>query len=269
VSAAELQDWGRLRALAARIKLNAVRMVAIQGFGYFGQAVSAAEIFAVLFGSGAMRPGLDRFVLSPGHYAVVLFATAAELGLIDRKHLESYGLDGALLEAVSTERTPQVDVTCGSLGQGLSGAIGLALASRYANDGRRVFAFLSDGEMEEGQVWEAAIFAAHHCLENLTVLIDANNSQVDGPITFVTTIEPIADKWAAFGWDVANVDGHDVRALHDALNAPRNGRPRVIVGRTQIIERLKALPTTADAHFVKLDPQITAAIEAELESQIA
>lgn len=244
-------------------------MVAIQGFGYFGQALSAAEIFATLYGSGTLRPGHDRFVLSPGHYAVVLFAVAAELGLVDRAEMESYGLDGALLEAISTERTPLVDITCGSLGQGLSGAIGLALAARIAGEDRQTYAFLSDGEMEEGQVWEAAMFASHHRVDNLTVLIDANDSQVDGPITYVTTIEPIAAKWASFGWETFDIDGHDVCALHAALKAPRDGRPRVIIGRTEILGRMKALPLTTDGHFVKLDPVLTAAIEAELESQIA
>lgn len=262
-------DWTRLRSLSARIKLNAARMVSIQGFGYFGQALSAAEIFAALYGPGTLRPGYDRFVLSPGHYAVVLFAVAAELELLDRKEMESYGLDGALLEAISTERTPLVDITCGSLGQGLSGAIGLALAARFEGKGRHTYAFLSDGEMEEGQVWEAAMFAAHHKVDNLTVLIDANNSQVDGPVTYVTTIEPIADKWMAFGWDVADVDGHDVQALHAAITAPRQGKPRVVIARTEILGRMKALPPTTDGHFVKLDPALTKAIEAELESQIA
>ncbi len=269
MQAAPPPDWRQLRHLSLRIQLNAVRMVSIQGFGYFGQALSAAEIFAVLYGAGFLRPGHDRFVLSPGHYVVVLYAVAAEMGLIDRKHLASYGLDGALLEAISTERTPMVDLTCGSLGQGLSGAIGLALAAQRAGDGRHTYAFLSDGEMEEGQVWEAAMFAAHHRMDNLTVLIDANDSQVDGPVTWVTTIEPLADKWRAFGWEVFDVDGHDLKALHAALAAPRQGKPRVLIGRTQILSRIKALPASTDAHFVKLDAALTAAIEAELEAQLA
>ncbi|MDB6085085.1 MAG: transketolase, partial [Gammaproteobacteria bacterium] len=126
-----------LRRLAARIRLNAVQMVGIQGFGYLGQALSAGDIYAVLFGGGILRPRHDRFVLSPGHYVVVFYAVAVELGLIERSELESYGLDGAPLEAISTERTPLIDLSCGSLGQGLSGAIGFALASRIANDDRR------------------------------------------------------------------------------------------------------------------------------------
>jgi transketolase len=260
----EIAD-AKIAQLAARIKLNATRMVAIQGFGYLGQALSSAEIYAVLFGTGFVRSGWDRFVLSPGHYAIVLYAVAAELGLVPREALKDYGADGALLEAISSERTPMVDLTSGSLGQGLSGAIGLALASRFAKDDRRTIAFLSDGEMEEGQTWEAATFAAHHRLYRLTAVIDANNSQVDGAITSVTTLEPIADKWNAFGWQVYEIEGHDVAALRKALWSDGDGRPRVIIARTEILGRLRSIPATADGHFIKLDPDMTAAIIRELE----
>ncbi len=151
-----------LQRIAARVRLNATRMVAIQGFGYLGQALSSAEIFAVLFGGGFVRGGRDRFVLSPGHYAIGLYAVAAQVGRLDAEELASYGKDGALLEAIGTERTPLADLVCGSLGQGLSGAIGFALATRLAGEDRDTYAFLSDGEMEEGQVWEAAMFASHN-----------------------------------------------------------------------------------------------------------
>ena len=254
----------RLVRLATQIKLDALDMISIQGFGYFGQALSAAEQFAVLFGE-AMRHGHDRFVLSPGHYAVVFYAAAAEMGLLDRRALAGYGGDGALLEAISTERTPAIDLSCGSLGQGLSGAIGLTLASRLAGDDRRTFAFVSDGEMEEGQLWEAAMFAAHHRLGALTVVLDANGSQVDGAISTVTTVEPIASKWRAFSWHVADVDGHDVGALREAFSATaEDPRPSVIVSRTDILGRLTSIPATADGHFLKLDPELKRAIRAEL-----
>ena len=254
-----------LRQLAAQIRLNAVHMVGIQGFGYLGQALSAGEIYAVLFGSGILRPLHDRFILSPGHYVVVFYAVAAELGLIERRELESYGLDGALLEAISTERTPLLDLCCGSLGQGLSGAIGFALASRFANDDRRTFAFLSDGEMEEGQVWEAAMFAAHHKLSQLVAVIDANDSQVDGTVASVTTIEPLADKWRAFGWHVEEVDGHDVGALLEAFSASSQGKPLVVIARTNILGWMKSFPPTVNGHFIKLEPELEAAVIAELQ----
>lgn len=255
-----------LTRLAAKIRLRSTRMVNIQGFGYLGQALSAAEIFAVLFGGGVLRPGHDRFVLSPGHYVVVFYAVAAELGLIEASELERYGLDGALLEAISTERTPLIDLNCGSLGQGLSGAIGFALAARFAREERHTVAFLSDGEMEEGQVWEAAMFAAHHRLDNLTVVIDANSSQVDGPVTSVTTIEPVADKWRAFGWHAVEVDGHDVDALLPAFRARVEGKPLVVIARTDILGRLKCFPPMVDGHFIKLDPALFEALVAELEA---
>jgi transketolase len=244
-------------------------MVGIQGFGYLGQALSAGDIYAVLFGGGVLRPLHDRFVLSPGHYAVVFYAVAAELGLIERSELESYGLDGALLEAISTERTPLIDLSCGSLGQGLSGAIGFALASRFANDDRRTFAFLSDGEMEEGQVWEAAMFAAHHKLSNLVAVIDANNSQVDGTITSVTTVEPLVRKWRAFGWHVEEVDGHDVDALLKAFSVLSQGKPLVVIARTNIVGRMKSFPPSVDGHFIKLDPALQSAVVAELQDSNA
>ncbi len=170
------QTSSQVRRLATRMRLNAVRMVAIQGFGYLGQALSSAEIFATLFGGGILRHGHDRFVLSPGHYAIAMYAIAAEVGLLDGRDLASYGADGAVLEAIGTERTPIADLTCGSLGQGLSGAIGFALAAHFDGSDRSTFAFLSDGEMEEGQVWEAAMFASHHRdrMGRLVVVIDAN-----------------------------------------------------------------------------------------------
>jgi transketolase len=262
-------DAASLCRLAVRIRLRATQMVAIQGFGYLGQALSSAEIFAVLFGSGAMRLGYDRFVVSPGHYVISLYAAAAETGLIDPAKLSIYGADGAELEAIGSERTPLGDLVCGSLGQGLSGAIGFALAAELAGEDRAVFAFLSDGEMEEGQVWEAAMFAAHRCLDRLFVVIDANNSQVDGPVTSVTTIEPLADKWRAFGWRVAEVDGHDVEALWRALTSRAEGAPLVVIARTEITGRLRAIPPTVDGHFIKLDGALQAAIVRELEAALA
>jgi transketolase len=253
--------------LAAQIRLNATHMVAIQGFGYLGQALGSADLLAVLFGRGILRPGWDRFILSPGHYAIALYGVAAEMGLVPREALAEYGQDGALLEAISTERTPFVDLTCGSLGQGLSGAVGFALAARYAGEDRRVFAFLSDGEMEEGQVWEAATFAAHHRLENLTVLIDANDSQVDGAVSWVTTIEPLADKWRAFGWEVLDIDGHDLSAIEGALSGVGAATlPNVIIARTDILGRLRSIPSTVDGHFVKLDGAIKDHIIEELQA---
>lgn len=265
-------DYRELRRLATRIRLNALRMVAIQGFGYLGQALSSAEIFAVLFGGGFLEFGRDRFALSPGHYVVSLYAVAAELGLLDPAALATYGADGSELEAIGTERTPLVDLVCGSLGQGLSGAIGFALAAQYAGEQRDTWAFLSDGEMEEGQVWEAAMFASHHRdrMGRLIVVIDANNSQVDGPVTSVTTIEPLAEKWRSFGWRVADVDGHDVEALSRALaGRGDDDAPFVLIARTETSGRLRSIPPTVDGHFIKLDAALERAVASELQAALA
>ena len=265
------QQYSPVRRLAARIRLNATRMVAIQGFGYLGQALSSAEIFATLFGGGVLRRGRDRFILSAGHYVIALYAVAAEVGLLDPAELATYGRDGTRLEAIGSERTPLVDLVCGSLGQGLSAAVGFALAAHLAGEERSTFVLLSDGEMEEGQVWEAAMFAAHQRsrMGRLVAVIDANNSQVDGPVSSVTTLEPLADKWRAFGWQALEVDGHDVQALAQALQRPSGEAPLVLIARTSCLGRLRCLPTSLDAHFLKLDEPLRVALEQELTRELA
>jgi transketolase len=253
--------------LATLIRLRAVRMVAPHGFGYLGQALSSAEQVAALFAT--MRPGRDRLVCSPGHYVIGIFAAAAELGILSEDQATGYGQDGSPVEAIGTERSPVADYVCGSLGQGLSAAAGFALADRLRHNDRRTFAMVSDGELEEGQVWEAAMFAGHHRLGRLTVLLDANNSQVDGPVDTITTIEPIAAKWEAFGWTARDVDGHDVGAIVDALAQAENPeQPVVLINRTSTSHGLGCLPPDADGHFIKLPPELAAAAEAELLTQL-
>lgn len=265
-------SFRELKRLANKIRLNATRMVAIQGFGYLGQALSSAEIVSTMFGGGFVRIRHDKFVMSPGHYVIVFYAVAVELGLLSRGDLADYGKDAALLEAIGTERTPLLDVICGSLGQGLSAAVGFALAAHLKKTDVRSYAFLSDGEMEEGQIWEAAMFAAHnkHRMGQLTAVIDANNSQVDGAVAFVTTIEPLAEKWRSFGWRVEEVDGHDVAALQAAFaKGPEAPEPLVIIARTEILGRLTSIPSTADGHFIKLDKDLERAVIQELEAALA
>jgi transketolase len=257
-----------LRRLATAIRLRAVAMVAPQGFGYLGQALSAAEQYAAVYGA-AYRPGIDRVVCSPGHYVIAAYAAAAETGLIDEAVLASYGQNGSALEAIGTERSPVPEYTCGSLGQGLSAAAGFALGDRLTGRGDvRTFAFISDGELQEGQIWEAAMFAGHHRLSRLTVLLDANNSQVDGPVDSITTVEPVAAKWQAFGWEAADLDGHDVVAVAAALTAEAS-RPRVLICRTSTRHGLACLPPDADGHFIKLPPDLAEAAAAELRTELA
>jgi len=281
-----LAPGGDLRRLAAAIRLHAVRMVAPHGFGYLGQALSAAEQYAAVYGA-ALRLGTDRVVCSPAHYVIAAYAAAARTGLLDEAILATYGQDGSALEAIGTERSPVPDYTCGSLGQGLSAAAGFALADRLrGHPEARTFAFLSDGEIEEGQVWEAAMFAGHYRLDRLTVLLDANNSQVDGPVDTITTIGPVAAKWRAFGWYAVELDGHDVDAVAAALadgtegtggtdgadiagTAAGHARPRILVCRTSTRHGLACLPPDADGHFIKLPAGLAAAAEAELSAELA
>lgn len=256
------------RRVAARIRLRAVRMVAKQGFGYLGQALSSAELLAVLF-TEHLHLGVDRFVLSPAHYTIALYAAAADLGLVTEEQLATYGDDDSPLEAIGTERTPVVDLTCGSLAQGLSGAVGLALAARLRAEDRLVYTFVSDGELEEGQLWEAAMFAGHHDLAGLVVLLDRNDSQVDGPVSEVTTVEPVTAKWRAFGWHAEEVDGHDVDAVSAALGRARSAPgPAVLVARTHVRQGLSCLPAGAGGHFATLTPELVEQAVTELQEVV-
>jgi transketolase len=245
-------------------------MIAPHGFGYLGQALSSAELFAAMF-TDNYKPDRDDLVVSPGHYIIAAFAAAPEIGVLDEDALATYGQDGSTLEAIGTEKSPVADLVCGSLGTGLSGAVGFALANRFAgrNDSR-VWALVSDGELEEGQIWEAAMFAAHNQLGNITVLVDANDSQVDGPVSTITTIEPIAEKFEAFGWAAFDVDGHDVAAVTAALESAKSDpRPAVVIGRTSTVHGLSVLPHDADGHFIKLPKDLAEAAIAELEARLA
>lgn len=263
-------ELDELRRFADRVRLRALQMIAPHGFGYLGQALSSAELFACLYGR-TLRAGVDDFVCSPGHYVVAAYAAAVETGSLDADVLSSYGFDDSRLEAIGTERSPGFDLVHGSLGLGLSGGIGFALAHRLrGEDEPRVFVLVSDGEMEEGQTWEAAMFAAHRRLDRLIALVDVNDSQVDGPVHTITTLEPLADKWRAFGWQTLDVDGHDITALCEALDVASAGaKPSVVLCRTSTRHGLKVLPADADGHFIKLPPPLAAAAIAEVEERLA
>jgi transketolase len=267
VTDAPTQD---LDQFADRIRLRSVKMVAPHGFGYLGQALSSAEIFASLFTTAYDR-SRDKLVCSPGHYIIGFFAAAAEMGFVSDDELGTYGAEDSAFEAIGTERSPVVDLTCGSLGQGLSGGVGFAVSAELRGDVEaRVFVLMSDGELEEGQTWEAAMFAAHRGLRNLVVLLDANDSQVDGPVSSITTIEPIAAKWESFGWAAFDVDGHDTRALTNALSkAIAESRPSIVIARTSTVHGLACLPNGADGHFIKLPPELVDEAVAELEARLA
>jgi transketolase len=236
-------------------------MAAGKGEGYVGQGLQAAEIFAALF-CGEMRlagstgdADADRFVLSTGHYSIALWAAFVEAGLLEVEQLDSYGADGSPI-AMSTERGLQdhVELTGGSLGHGLGVAAGLAYGRRLKQESGRVFCYMTDGEVQEGSIWEASMFAADKRLENLVNVIDINRTQADGPL--VLEIEPVAEKLRAFGWWVHDIDGNDLDALVGALALARDQRerPKAIVCHTQIGYGVPLIMGRERNHFVRVGP---------------
>jgi transketolase len=199
-----------------------------------------ADILAVLYG-GVLRvkpdepawQRRDRLIVSKGHAAAAVYAALAERGFFPRQLLETYCQDGSTLTGHISHRVPGVEFSTGSLGHGLSLACGIALAGRQG-DGFRAFVILSDGECDEGSVWEAALFASHHRLDNLAAIIDYNKIQSFGRVDEVLALEPFAAKWRAFGWTVAEIDGHDHDALRATLEAApaEEGRPTAIIAHT-------------------------------------
>ena len=241
-------DAALVQSKATRMRSDIVEMIAEAGSGHPGGSLSAADIVATLYFGGVLRydpndpswPARDRFVLSKGHAGPVLYAALAEVGYFGRDHLKTLRKLGSILQGhPDSSKTPGVEVSTGSLGQGLSIACGIALGLRGGEDpahpgDRRVFCLLGDGELQEGQVWEAAMFASHHALDNLVAIVDDNGLQIDGACTEVMCLGTIADKFRSFGWRTFEVDGHDVAALHDALTSATEveGAPAVVVAHT-------------------------------------
>ena len=224
-----------LEAAARRIRRQVVTMVARLGIGYLQQGLGAADLFAALY-AGELRlderdpnwADRDRLLLSTAHNTAVFYAAMAERGLIPEAALEDYTRDGSPFEVNASERVgPLVEATCGSLGQGLSVGVGMALSLRRRGSPARVYVILGDGELQEGQVWEAAMSAAGFGLGNLCLIIDRNFMQVEGHTDAVMPMEPVAEKWTAFGWRTVTVDGHDIAAIVAALDDARDRRAHV------------------------------------------
>lgn len=250
-----------LRQRAKNLRRHMLTMTKGKGQGYLGQGLGIADVLAVLY-FHEMRydpanPGWserDRFLLSTGHYSIALWAALAEAGVLPASELPTYGADGSRLEMSTLDTTPGVEIIGGSLGQGLGQGVGIALGLRQTNQPSRVFVELSDGELQEGATWEAAMSASHFKLDTLLAIIDCNNIQADGPI--VLDVEPVAEKWRAFGWETQEVDGNDIPALLDAFAKakPRSGRPKAIVARTVPGKGVPLVERKEKAHFVRLDP---------------
>jgi transketolase len=228
--------------LATKIRRHVLQMVHRSQASHVGSALSIAEIVAVLYG-GVLRvdgahpdwPERDRFILSKGHGCAAVYAALAERGFFSTELLTTFYQDGAPLAGHITHAgVPGVELSTGSLGHGLAVACGMALAGKRDGETYRVFTLLSDGECDEGSVWESALFAPHHRLDNLVVIVDYNKIQSLGTVKEVLDLEPLAAKWRAFGWAATEIDGHDVTALERALTTVplTGGRPTCVIAHT-------------------------------------
>lgn len=269
----------RVRAMANQLRRDIVVMTAAAGSGHPGGSLSAADIVAALyFHIMRVDPAhpdwldRDRFVLSKGHAAPVLYAALAARGYFPREELSRLRRLGAMLQGhPDMKGTPGVEMSTGSLGQGLSAAVGMALAARLDGRAARVYVLLGDGELQEGQVWEAAMAAAHYRLDSITAFVDWNGLQIDGPVAEVMSPLPIADKWRAFGWEAQEIDGHDVDQIIDAAAraAGVKGRPSVIVARTVKGRGVEFMENVASWHGRAPSPEQAQRALAALEAAAA
>ena len=235
-------DKKYLEEMAGKIRIDIIRQIHAAGSGHPGGSLSAADIITYLYFAEMKidpqdpdRQGRDRFVLSIGHAAPALYAALAERGFFPVEELLTLRKLGSILQGhPDKKQIPGVDMSTGSLGQGISAAVGMALANRIDGLENRVYALLGDGELQEGLVWEAAMAAAHYGLDNLTVFTDWNGLQIDGKNEDVMTVAPIDDKFRAFGWEVQLIDGHDFEQIAAAVEKAKTvkGKPQMIVAKT-------------------------------------
>ena len=250
---------------AYHIRRNALRMGEVQGQGYIAQALDIADVLAAAyFHAMRYRPddpsweGRDRFLLSNGHYAIALYAALIEAGIVPEAELETYGFDESRLPMSGMAAyTPGMEMSGGSLGLGLSIAVGRALGLKRKGSEARVYTLFSDGELDEGSVWEAIMSASHFKLDNLIAIVDVNNQQADGPSTQMLAFEPLVDKLKAFGWFVQRVDGNDLDAVVAAFDAAKyhaEPKPRIIVADTLMGKGVSFLEQREKNHFIRVEP---------------
>ncbi|MBM2712683.1 transketolase [Mesorhizobium caraganae] len=268
-------DIGALEHKARRLRRHLLTMARGQGQGYIGQGLGIADTLAALYfhelrydPHNLTWPDRDRFLMSTGHYSIALWAALAEAGIIPVEELTTYGADNSRLEMSTLDTTPGVEMIGGSLGHGLGQGVGQALGLRVDRSDARVFVELSDGEMQEGSTWEAAMSASHFRLDGLVALIDCNGIQADGPV--VLDMEPVADKWRAFGWQTFEIDGNDMTAVVGALAGARqrNGKPKAIVLRTLPGKGVPRIESSEKSHFFRIDVAQWDGIIAEFEKGV-
>lgn len=238
----KIKDIHELVKISKSVRLKILHMLTNAGSGHTGGSLSAADVaVAIYFSKMNFNPqdtswkDRDRFILSKGHAAPLLYAIMAEAGYFPSETLDNLRqIESPLQGHPCCKRLAGVEVSTGSLGQGLSVANGIALGLRLDKNPARVYCIMGDGETQEGQVWEAAMTAAHYKIDNLCAVVDKNGLQIDGPVSKIMNIEPVADKWSAFGWHVIEIDGHNMEQILNALNEAEKikGKPTMIIANT-------------------------------------
>jgi transketolase len=253
-----------------RLRRLVIECSARAGVGHIGSALCICDIVAVLFsdilrGSGPSDPERDRFILSKGHAALALYAALHERGILSREELDGFCKDGSRLGVHPEHGVPGIEVATGSLGLGLSIGAGLALSAKVRGQAWRTYVLVSDAECNEGSLWEAVMFAAHHRLAGLTVVVDTNAMQALGRTADILDLEPADQRWRAFGWDAHVVDGHDERALRAVLASPPARAPRAIIARTVIGKGVSFMEGKLESHYYPVSAEQARLALAELE----
>ena len=238
----KITDVQELKDVAKKIRINILHMLTQAGSGHTGGSLSAADVaVAIYFSKMSFNPdnpkweNRDRFILSKGHAAPLLYAIMAEAGYFPMETINNLRkVESPLQGHPCCKHIPGIEVSTGSLGQGLSVANGMALGLRLDNNPARVYCIMGDGETQEGQIWEAAMTSAHYKIDNLCAVVDNNELQIDGPVEEVMGIQPVHDKWEAFGWHVISIDGHDMEEILKALDEAEGvkGKPTIIIANT-------------------------------------
>jgi transketolase len=263
-----------LKEAAITVRQEIVKMTSNAKSGHLGGSLSCVDILVALYfhylkhnPQNPSWPERDRFVLSKGHAAPAFYATLALSGYFPREELKTFrDIDSRLQGHPDNKKTPGVEISTGSLGQGLSVAVGMALGFKLVGKNNQVYALVGDGELDEGEIWEAAMFASHYKIVNITVLVDRNHGQNDGRTEEVMSMEPLAVKWSAFGWSVLEVDGHNIKNILDVLDRSMENRnkPIVIIAETVKGKGISFVEGNNDYHAKPLPKELVAQAIAEL-----
>ncbi len=276
MSAPRAASLEELKRIANRLRIDIVQMIGAAGSGHPGGSLSSVEVLTALYFGGILRHDpknpewreRDRFILSKGHGCPTLYAVYAQAGYIDRELLKTLRKLGSPLQGHPDKRMlPILEASTGSLGQGISIGIGMALAARLDGMDYHTFVMVGDGEIQEGQIWEAAMFAGFHKLANLTVIVDANKQQLDDWTHKILDLTPLAEKWVSFGWNAVEIDGHDLQQVIPALEEARAAtrKPTVILANTVKGKGVSFMENNVKWHGVAPKPEEVAAAVKELE----